>query len=203
MNKPFGEIIESSLTHWKVQCWQWDVMPTFASLLVVEQAPFIIYGIVTHLQTGSNDPGRVPYAYQKTEEELRREQPQIFTLLQTTATCMIVGYEHNQSLLYQLPPYPTKIHTFVHEATPDQLRAFYAQPTFIPMLANQTSIVVSIEDVLLTIIKQLHEQNMLGRDYLDQCIRMFSTMVGNDYRRLKMFTHRLEHTLSAYAKSNK
>jgi hypothetical protein len=36
---------------------------------------------------------------------------------------------------------------------------------------------------------------MLERGYLDECIRMFSTVIGNDYRRLKMFTHRLEHLL--------
>lgn len=200
MNKPFGEIIESSLTHWKVQCWQWDVMPAFGSLVVITQGSSTIYGIVTHIQTGSNDPGRVPFAYQKTEEELHREQPQIFALLQTTVTCMIVGYEDEHTLLYQLPPYPTKIHAFVQQATPDQLRAFYARPTFLPMLANQSSLFVSIEDVLLTIIKQLHELNMLERGYLDECIRMFSTIIGNDYRRLKMFTHRLEHLLQSQAR---
>ena len=57
--------------------------------MVTIQAPGrTVCGIVHQVQTGSMDPVRYPFAYQKTEAELRAEQPQIFEFLKTTFSCL-------------------------------------------------------------------------------------------------------------------
>ena len=43
VSKPFAEIIESSLSSWRAQCWQWDTIPAFGSLVTIKRrsAPFL------------------------------------------------------------------------------------------------------------------------------------------------------------------
>src|SRR5438105_1903017 len=111
--KAFAEIIESSLQGWVAQSWQWDYFPPFGSLVSVEQGKRTYIGLVHQVKTGSIDPVRAPFAYQKTEAELLRDQPQIFEFLKTTFSCLSLGYQEDGKLFYTLAPEPTKIHTFV------------------------------------------------------------------------------------------
>ena len=80
-SKAFAEVIESSLGVFTAQCWQWDYFPEFGSLVQVKSGGDRILGVVIQVQTGSMDPMRYPFPYQKTEDELRKEQPQIFEFL--------------------------------------------------------------------------------------------------------------------------
>ena len=91
MTKPCAEIIESSLQTFLGQCWQWDIMPQFGSLVIAQNGNRPLFGLVYQIQTGSMDPTRYPFAYQKTHEELRAEQPQIFEFLKTSFSCLCVG----------------------------------------------------------------------------------------------------------------
>ena len=74
----FAEIVESSLTNWTAQSWDWDMFPAFGTLVVVPENKRSLFGIVYQINTGSLEPGRYPFTYQKTQEELLKEQPQIF-----------------------------------------------------------------------------------------------------------------------------
>ena len=82
--KPFAEVIEGSLDFFCAQCWVWDAFPRFGSLVQAKSNEFVILGCVVTIRTGSMDPMRYPFPYQKTEKELRAEQPQIFEFLKTT-----------------------------------------------------------------------------------------------------------------------
>ena len=77
----FAEVIESSLNSFTAQSWQWDKFPAFGSLVQIKNGLSTIYAIVHQVQTGSMDPQRTPFTYQKTQEELMAEQPQIFAFL--------------------------------------------------------------------------------------------------------------------------
>ena len=89
--EPFAEVIESFLDSYLAQCWQWDDVPDFGSLVFTRRDKNTIFGIVTQIQTGSSDPIHYPFPYKKTEEELMAEQPQIFECLKTTFRVQIVG----------------------------------------------------------------------------------------------------------------
>lgn len=192
----FGEVVESSLPSWKAHCWLWDSMPAFGSLVVTTQGPLTLYGIITHVQTGSIDPGRYPFPYQKTEEELRRDQPQIFALLQTLVSCLTLGYQEEGTIYYQLAPYPPKIHSFVRLASRQEMTAFFAEPLYVHLLGNAGQGLFSLDELLLALLKQLFQNQLLTPAHIDRFIATFSIMSGNDYRKLKLFLQRMEKLIN-------
>ncbi len=190
MNKPFAEIIESSLDHYIAQCWQWNYFPRFGSLVFVNEGTKAILGIVTHIQTGSIDPTRTPFPYQKTEAELLAEQPQIFEFLKTTFTVQVVGYQE-QSIYYVIPPTPCKIHTFVAPCPPTLTTDFFSRADFLHVLFGYAHNISNLDELLVAIIKQLIEQKSFNQQILDSFCQSFTLLTGNDYRRLKLFLNRL------------
>ena len=188
--KPCAEIIESSLATWISQSWDWRTTPAFGSLVVVEHAPYILFGIVYHIQTGSMDPIRYPFAYQKTEEELLREQPQIFEFLKTTFSCVLVGYQEKGKIFYQLPPEPPRIHSFVAHASTMQYKHFFAHEQYLHVLFNISSTINNLDELLLALLKTMRAMNCITERSTEKFLETFSLLTGNDYRRMKLFLQR-------------
>jgi hypothetical protein len=201
--KPFGEVVESSLSIFKAQCWKWDTLPSFGSLVTVPFKERTLFGIVYDIQTGSLDGNRTVFAYQKTEQELMQEQPQIFEFLCTTFSCLIAGYTENNTLLYQLAPEPPKMHTFVYPASDDYRASFFSSEQYLPLLFSFAHHIFSLDELLLALLKQASDTHMLTQEALSRFIEIFSLLTANDYRRLKLFLQRAQpliklskHTMS-------
>jgi hypothetical protein len=163
----------------------------------VQDAQTIIFGCVTHVQVGSMDPMRYPFPYQKTEEELYAEQPQIFEFLKTTFNVQVLGFcqrENNQEspIFYLLPPRPCKIHAFVGQCSHEMQAHFFQRFDFLHLLFAFASQIPNIDELLLVLIKHLAQQQLLTKEKLDQFFDIYSLVVGNDYRRLKLFFQRVE-----------
>lgn len=192
----FAEIIESNLSLWTAQCWQWDNPPRFGSLVITSHNSLQIFGIVHNIKTGSMDPVRQPIPYQKTEEELKQEQPQIFEFLQTTFTCITIGYQENGTIFYHLPDMPPKIHAFVGNATQEQYQQFFAQEQFLHLLFNLSNQVFNLDELLLAILKQLLQKKIMTTDNLNSFIETFAMLCKNDYQKLKVFLQRADLLIS-------
>lgn len=196
----FAEVIESSLSGWLAQSWEWKTFPSFGSFVAIEEKNRTIFGIVHQVQTGSMDPTRYPFPYKKTEEELLLEQPQIFELLKTTFSCATIGYkDRNKSTIdYLLSPEPPKIHTFI--STPDReiLQKFLSHTHYIHLLFIHASQIFNLDELILALLKQQAQQNLLTTQKLDSFIQTYSLVVGNDYRRIKLFLQRVEHMLALF-----
>jgi HAS barrel domain len=190
--KPFAEIIESSLTGWLAQSWQWDDFPSFGSLVCVENKNRILFGIVHQIQTGSMDPVRYPFAYKKTEEELLKEQPQIFEFLKTTFSCLIIGYREKSRIHYQLAPEPPKIHSFISGISSELCKEFFAHDNYLHLLFGLSNQLFNLDELLLALVKNLANNKLLTEKKLEQIIDSYSLLTGNDYRRLKLFLQRVE-----------
>lgn len=187
----FSEVIESSLQGFVAQCWEWDFSPPFGSLVLIEQEALHIIGMVHHIQTGSVDPARVPYPYQKTERELMREQPHIFAFLKTSFSCVTLGYKEGEGdFIYQMAPQPPKIHAFVSTLSTALSTDFFACSDYLYRLCNAPHI-QDLEELLLALIGY---QERLGMPVahriatLDALARCWST----EYHRLKRFIHRAQ-----------
>ena len=191
MKKPFAEIIESTLDSWMAQSWEWDTFPAYGSIVIVEQKKRLLYGVVHSVQTGSMDPNRYPFAYQKTEEELLKEQPQIFEFLKTTFSCITLGYKEKSIISYHKAPEPPKIHAFIRGATKEELQEFFADERYLHTLFSSGHAVQNIDELLLALLKQLQDINLLSDRKINKFIEHFSLLTGNDYRRLKLFMQRL------------
>ncbi len=191
-NKPFSEVVESSLHQFKAQCWQWDNYPAFGSLLCVEQKPYLFIGVVNEINTGSIDPSRTPFAYQKTEEQLKKEQPQIFEFLKTTFNCIILGYRYKERWFYTAPAHPAKVHGFVRPATEEEQRFFFAQERYLHRLFNLAYLVSNIDELLLALIAYQAQSGPITKAHLNSFLQTYALLTGNDYRRIKLFLQQAE-----------
>jgi hypothetical protein len=192
---PFAEVIESKLDHFIAQSWKWDYFPAFGSLVQVITQDRIVFGCISHVETGSMDPLRYPFPYQKTEEELMKEQPQIFEFLKTMFKVHIIGYvevHEPQSIRYLVPPQPCKIHSFVSHADPLLQNLFFEQADYLHILFAGAHQIQNIDELLLAILRQLGQSNLLSQKLLDLFCETFSLLIGNDYRRMKLFLQRVQ-----------
>lgn len=198
MKTAFAEVIESSLNSFTAQTWQWDKFPAFGSLVQIQNGLTTIYGIVHQVQTGSMDPQRTPFTYQKTQEELLAEQPQIFAFLKTTFSCIILAYQDKTNLYYTLSPEPAKIHSFVSMPDNDTLKRFFYHETYLHTIFNSAQQICNLDELLLAIFKQHEALGILSKEKLHKLIETFSLLTGNDYRRLKLFLQRVERVTSVH-----
>lgn len=191
----FAEVIESHLDHFVAQCWQWDQFPAFGSLVQVHNGNLTLLGTVTQMQTGSMDPIRYPFPYQKTEEELLREQPQIFEFLKTTFTVQLVGYRDNQTqtIFYLVPPMPSKIHAFVSHCSEELMNHFFHSAEFLHLLFAFSQSIQNIDELLLAIVNHLNSKKIISKKFLEDFTLNYSMLTGSDYRRLKLFLGRMQH----------
>jgi hypothetical protein len=192
----FAEVIESSLTGWLAQSWAWDRFPEFGSFVAIEGKKRTVFGIVHQVQTGSMDPVRYPFPYQKTEEELLKEQPQIFEFLKTTFSCITVGYQEKKSISYLVAPEPPKIHAFITHPSAELSKIFFASTRYMHLLFTHASQIFNMDELMLALLKQHIDLNILTKDKINSFMQTYSLLTGNDYRRLKLFLQRAEHMLS-------
>lgn len=194
-SKPFGEIIQSSLPQWVGRCWEWDYRPNFGSLVTICQDGTILIGIVYQIQTGSSDSSRQAYSYQKTESELRELQPQIFEFLETTITCLPLGFIKKDQLYYQLPLQPPKIHAFINHISIEHATQFFQHVQYLHVLFGLSLQMPSTDELLLAILQEINTLNLITPEKFKQFIETFSVLTNNDYRRLKLFLQRAQHTV--------
>lgn len=199
-HKPFAEVIECSLQGFLAQSWDSDKTPAFGSLVTLSTNKRTLFGVVHQIETGSIDPTRHPFAYQKTEEELRKEQPQIFEFLKTTFASLVVGYKNSQGKIrYLLAPEPVKIHAFVSSCDPVLSRQFFKSTLYLHGLFGLAHTVVNLDELLLAILANQASQGILTQTHLRAFTSTFSLLTGNDYRRLKLFLQRVEPLLESSA----
>lgn len=203
MNQPkiakphcFAEVIQSSLQSFTAQSWNWDYFPAFGSLVTIKTEKRTLFGIVYALQTGSSDTGRYPFTFQKTEDELRAEQPQIFEFLQTTFSCLVVGFLENNELIYQIGPEPAKMHTFVYHATQTETRHFFSSSSYLYLIFNAPEVTVS-DELFLSLLKTKKELGLLTRESFLTFIETISLVTGDDYRKLKILMNRAHPLLTS------
>ena len=88
--------------------------------------PVAVYALVYGANTTSLEPNRRPSALGfADEDEMRRQQPQIFELLRTEFSGLLVAYSEGPEspLRRHLPPRPPRIHSRVYPCTAAETRA--------------------------------------------------------------------------------
>lgn len=190
----FAEIITSSLSGYTAQCWLFDQSPAFGSLVCVDTKNGTLYGIVTNLETGSSDPQRLPFPYQKTEEELRRDHPQIFEFLRTTFTVSVAGHKAtgDQTIAYVMPPWPASIHAFVRPATDAEEAFFFSSPHFLSVLCSSNSSNPLFDELIVSLLNNIIRDDLLSPALFESYYHTLTLLLGNDYRRLKIMLARIE-----------
>jgi len=191
-NNAFAEVIESELHSFLGQSWQWDTFPPFGSIVCIPETKRTLFGMIHQIKTGSMDPVRYPFTYQKTEQELRDEQPQIFEFLKTNFSCLIVGYQEKGIIYYTLAPQPAKIHAFIAPMPIDLSKQFFSCHRYLDLMFGLSGQLFNLDELLLATLKHQAQLDILSEKKISGFIQSFSLLTGNDYRRLKLFLQRVE-----------
>lgn len=183
-----GEVIESSTTGFRAQARELHGAPALGALVRVVSEP-VAYGLVTNVETGSLDSSRRPIAFGLPEEELRREQPQIFELLKTEFEALLVGYREGEVLWQTLPPYPPRLHSFVYECSPEEVRAFTEELDFLRLVVQSEP--RHLDELLLAIARQAIQAHEQDPRYITAIGQEIASLLGGDYDRLRSLIRRL------------
>jgi len=191
----FAEVISSALHSYTAHCWSLEVVPEFGALVCIDSKNTTLFGIVTSLETGSSDPSRMPFPYQKTEAELQQQHPHIFEFIRTLFTVSLVGYKRGQEgITHTLPPTPASIHAFVRPATDAEQATFFSSPHFLSVLAGAGSNMPLFDELLVSVLTRLIGDDIITPTVFDHYYQTLTLLLGNDYRRLKLLLSRIETT---------
>jgi len=188
-----AEVIESNTTEMIAQCTVLHCSPPFGSFVKVNLAEGTepaIYGLVFNVVTSSIEPNRRAMAYGKTEEELRKEQPQIFELLKTEFQAHLVGYRDQTGIKQILPSQPPRIHSFVYACSLAEVREFTRQCDYLRTLFT-ISQVPPDELIIATIRNTLDAHGEDSPHYLVQVGKELSRLLRDDYDRLSSILRRI------------
>jgi len=197
MNKSnyFAEVTESFLTHYKAQSWEHHNVPAFGSVVIAEYQQIKQYALVYQSNTGSDDPVRQVYAYQKTQQELAQEQPHIFALMRTWFSVVTIGYiyqdEPQPELNFCYAPVPAPLHTFVRYAYTAELALITDISFYVPLLFERAQF-FNVDQLILAVVKQLKVHKLISQDQLCELVSVYMHTGGHDYNHVRLFARQLE-----------
>ena len=193
MAEPFGEILSSSITEMVAACWQdqdgglpsdGGLLPRFGSFVRVDskEQGLDIFAVVFDVVTGPRDSLHKPAALRLSRDQLRSQQPQIFSLLQTETHCATVGYRHQGRYHCGLPPLPPMVHDFVFKATAEEVVAITEGLEFVRFVSRITS--VPNDELVVAAITEAYAARGNDYSFLVQAGQSLAQSFGSDYDRL-------------------
>jgi len=191
-----GEIIESSTRQFVAEVYEEADAPDFGAWVWVKPdgAP-PLFGLVSHLETGSYDTNRQAVALGLSPEERAQEMPMVDELLRTTVRAQMLACEGPDGDIRQtLPPQPPDIHDFVAPCPDEKVRAFGAPYDFLRTLVEHPDPAVPVDDLLVAVLRRIyavHGGERGGREPLVRAGRALSRLLDDDHERLQSILRRV------------
>lgn len=186
---PIAEVTSSSITGFLAECLPVEralndlpPKPRFGSFLKTDSQDIAIFAVAYNVVTGPQDSIHKPSALGMTREELRMEQPHIFSLLRTEVHARVVGYGSETRIYQHLPPHPPDVHDFVHQASVDEIRELTRDFEFLRILSLVTEI--PSDELIAATIREAHVALGSDREFLVEAGKALSSILRTDYDRL-------------------
>ena len=189
-----GEVIVASTTDFVAQCYELYQSPPLGSLVKTRDKPIDLYGIVYHATTGSLEPGRRPIARGKdesSEEEIYRSSPQLLKLLRSEFSALVVGHREGDMLYRYLPPKPARIHGFVYQCRPEEVKEFSQSFDFLNILIN-THLPVSVDELVAATLRQMSQAHEDPHVFLVAAGKELAILLSGQFNQLKAILGRLK-----------
>lgn len=187
-----GEVLSSTITSFTAEAWVDDAantkvpitIPSFGSFIksYSEEKRLSVFAVVYNIITGPTDQNHKPAALRMTRSELKREQPQIFSLLKTELHAAIVGYKQGNACVTGLPPFPPEIHDFVFFVSDEELFELSESLEYLRMLQGVPG--VPVDELLAATIRQAAKMQRDEYKYLVAAGQQISRLFRDDYDRL-------------------
>jgi len=189
-----GEIIEASTADFVAQCYELYELPPLGSLVKTSGGELDIYAIVYHATTGSLEPGRRPIARgrdEASEEAIYQSSPQLSKLLRSEFSALVVGHRKGESINQYLPPNPARIHGFVYQCPPDEVREFGRSLAFLNILVS-AHLPVYADEVIPAALRLMSQSQEDPHGFLVASGKELSIMLSGQYNQLKAILERLK-----------
>ncbi|MEE8443568.1 MAG: hypothetical protein V3S37_07445 [Dehalococcoidia bacterium] len=187
-----GEVVEATSTGFTVNCYNlFEAAPLGALVHTSGEAP--VYAVVSGVETVPLDPTRKPVARGQDEpdqEAVYRSNPQLPRLLRTDFQATIVGHQGNGGIRYYLPSQPPRIHAFVYECEPQEMRAFTERLDFLPLLL--TGAPPLTDEVAAAFLRQAATAHDDPNAFLLAAGRQVALRLSRDYQRLNTLLRSLQ-----------
>ena len=153
--------------------------------------PAAVYALVYGANTASLEPNRRPSALGfADEDEMRLQQPQIFELLRTEFSGLLIAYAEggDKPLRRHLPPLPPRIHSRVYPCTPEETRLLTEDLSFLRglLLPSGGALAgVPSDELAAACLRQAREAHPDDQAFLLKAGRTLATLLATDYERLQ------------------
>jgi hypothetical protein len=153
--------------------------------------PAAVYALVCSATTASVEPHRRPSALGYPDEDsLRAEQPQIFELLRTEFSGLLVAHSagDGSGLRRYLPPVPPRIHSWVTECDAAEIRALTADLSFLRAVLTPGSPALAAvpgDDLAAACLRQASPAQHDRHSFLVRAGRALANLLADDYDRLR------------------
>ncbi len=176
------------------QCYELYELPPLGRLVKTKNGELDIYGIVCHATTGSLEPGRRPIARgrdEDSEEAIYQSSPQLSKLLRSEFSVLVVGHKTGDGINQYLPPNPARIHGFVYQCSPEEVREFGQSLGFLTLLVN-TNLPVAREEIIPAALRLMSQAQEDPHGFLVAAGKELAVMLGGQYNQLKAILGRLK-----------
>jgi hypothetical protein len=153
--------------------------------------PSAVYALVYGANTASLEPNRRPSALGfEDEDEMRSKQPQIFELLRTEFSGLLLAYSEggDKPLRRHLPPLPPRIHTWVYPCTPEETRLLTEDLSFLRsvLLPSGGALAgVPSDELAAACLRLARETHPDDQTFLIRAGQTLARFMANDYERLQ------------------
>ena len=95
-------------------------------------------------------------------------------------------------LFRSFPPEPPHIHEFIYPLSDKEIMAIVDKKHFLMSVFSMQQQLINIDELLLACIRFVHKQKKMPSSYYISLLETYAVLVGNEYRRIKLFASRLE-----------
>lgn len=185
-----GEVLSASIKNFVAESWKTHEelkggeSPRFGSFLKSrsDDSEVTVYGVVYDIVTGPRDQHHKPVALQMTREELRREQPQIFSLLKTEWHLACIAYRDARGVHSGLPPRPPEVHDFVFNLEAEEVVEITDSMEFLRLVSAAPGAMP--DELVAAAIRNAAEARHEEYQYLVEAGQHLSKLFRDDFERL-------------------
>ena len=200
---PVAEVIASNTREIVAEVYRDAQVPAFGSWVEVDtEDGTILYGLVSHAEIGSVEPGRQAAALgaDYDRDRIRREMPQILELVRTTIRAQILAFwdgrtrrEGGPLVRQTIPPRPAALHDRVRLAGPEVVASLAAPFDVLRTLARTPDPAVPADDLLAAALRNLAQAHGdEGEAILVEAGRALARLLDDDHERLQSILRRVQ-----------
>ena len=159
-----------------------------------EGGALTLYGVVYFAETGALETGRSLTAFGLEEDELRREQPQIYELLATRFSARLVAHTGEDGVPRPyLPPRPPRPHARVYVCDPAETRRLTERMDYLRglLLDSSGALGVSADELVAALLRNAWRAWSHDETFLVRAGREVAALLPSDYDRLRALIARI------------